>query len=233
MLNRKLSSLFYPNPTGDLGRDRNAKTVQITCFLFALTIGIMAAVDTLLREWELLPILDTAVVSLVVATVMNRAGTSTWAARIAILTILITAVVLVFDARDGFRSNAMLLFPGLLLLSVMLLDRVSYLTAAGLILLSVAVLGVTEKHGLTRAIPGVRTPTSYQSIFFVDLFLLAFATVGSRIVRDTQSNVLDLHASIDRLSSANVELIQVREQLQQSQERVLLRRVNDLFRTKA
>jgi PAS domain S-box-containing protein len=161
-----------------------------------------------------------AVVGLVSAALMNRAGTSAWAARITILAILMTAILLVFEARDGFRSNAMLLFPGLLLLSVMLLDRTSYLTTAGLILLSVAVLGVAEKHGLTRAIPLVRTPTSYLSIFFVDLFLWVFATVGSRIVRDTQSNVFDLHASIERLSSSNQELIQAKEHLLESEERL-------------
>jgi hypothetical protein len=62
MLNRKSSSWFYPKPTGDPGRDRNARTLQITCLLFAFTIGIVAALDTIPGDWEPLPILDLAVV---------------------------------------------------------------------------------------------------------------------------------------------------------------------------
>ena len=146
MLNRKSSSWFYPKPTGDPGRDRNARTLQITCLLFALTIGIMAAVDAIAGEREPLPILD---------------------------------------------------------------------------LLAVAALGVAEKHGLTRAIPRVRTPTSYESIFFVDLVLLVFATVGSRIVRDSQRNIFDLRATIDRLSAANRDFRETAGALRESQQQLV------------
>jgi len=221
MLNRKSSSWFYPEPTGDPGRDRNARTLQITCLLFAFTIGIVAALDTIAGDREPLPILDLAVVGLVVAAVMNRAGTTAWAARAAVLAILLTAILLVFEARDGFRSNAMLVFPGLLLISVMLLDRASYWTTAGIVLLAVAALGVAEKHGLTRAIPRVSTPTSYESIFFVDMVLLVFATVGSRIVRDSQSNIFDLRATIDRLSEANLDFRETAEALRESEQQLV------------
>jgi PAS domain S-box-containing protein len=146
-----------------------------------------------------------AVAGLVAATLINRAGRWEWAARIAILAILFTAILLVFQARDGFRSTAMLVFPMTLLLSVMLLDRSSYMVTAGIVLLAVAALGIAERHGLTRAIPRVRSPTTYETIFFVDLSLLVFALIGSRIARDTQRNVFDLRTSIDRLSAANLE----------------------------
>ena len=221
MLNRKSSSWFYPKPTGDPGRDRNARTLQITCLLFAFTIGIVAALDVILGDWEPLPILDLAVVGLIVAAIMNRAGTTAWAARTAVVAILLTAILLVFEARDGFRSNAMLVFPGLLLISVMLLDRASYWTTAGIVLLAVAALGVAEKYGLTRAIPRVRTPTSYESIFFVELVLLVFATVGSRIVRDLQRNIFDLRATIDRLSAANRDFRETAGALRESEQQLV------------
>jgi hypothetical protein len=210
MSNRKLSSWFYPTPTGDPGRDRNAQTVQFTCLLFALAIGIVAVLDMIAQEPALLPILDMAVVALVAAAVVNRAGKSAWAATTAFLAVLLTAILLVFEARDGFRSHVMLVFPGLLLVSVMLLDRASYLTTAAIVIVAVAALGIAEKCGLTRATPGVRSPTSYESIFYVNLILLVFASIGSRIARDTQRNVFDLRASIDRLSAANLELVQLR-----------------------
>jgi PAS domain S-box-containing protein len=137
---------------------------------------------------------------------MNRAGRSAWAARTGILAVLLTAIVLVFEARDGFRSHAMLVFPGLLLIAVTLLDRASYVITAGIVLSAIAGLGIAERHGLTGATPGVRTSTSRGSIIYVDLTVLVFAVIGSRIARDAQRNVSDLRANINRLSATNRDL---------------------------
>ena len=217
MLDRRLQSWFYPKPTGDVGRDRNARTLQFTCLLSAFAIALVAVLDTIARERIELPILVMAVVALVAAAAMNRAGIPAWAARIAIVALLLTAILLVLDARDGFRSHAMLVFPGLLLISMTLLDRKSYVRTAGIVLSAVAALGIAEKHGLTGAIPGIRTPTSYDSIFFVDLTLAVFAMIGSRIASDAQRNVFDLRASVERLSVANFELTRAAEALRRSE----------------
>ena len=217
MLDRKLQFWFYPEPTGDVGRDRNARTLQFACLLYAFAFALVAVLDAIARERVELPILVMAVVALVAAAAMNRAGMSAWAARIAILAGLLTAILLVLEARDGFRSHAMLVFPGLLLISMTLLDRKSYVTTAGIVLLAVAALGIAERHGLTGAIPGIRTPTSYESIFYVDLTLAVFAMIGSRIVSDAQRNVFDLRASVERLSVANLELTKAAEALRRSE----------------
>ena len=92
------------------------------------------------------------------------------------------------------------------------------MTTAGIVLVTVAVLGIAVKQGITQARPPVRV--SYSSIFFVELRLLVIAVIGSRIARDTQRNVLDLHAGIDRLYAANLELVQIREHLQESERRL-------------
>jgi hypothetical protein len=218
MLDRKLQFWFYPEPTGDVGRDRNARTLQFACLLYAFAFALVAVLDAIARERVELPILVMAVVALVAAAAMNRAGMSAWAARIAILAGLLTAILLVLEARDGFRSHAMLVFPGLLLISMTLLDRKSYMTTAGIVLLAVVALGIAERHGLTGAIPGIRTPTSYDSIFYVDLTLAVFM-IGSRIAGDAQKNVFDLRASIDQLSAANLELTKIAEALRESEER--------------
>ena len=39
MLDRKLQFWFYPEPTGDVGRDRNARTLQFTCLLYAFAFA--------------------------------------------------------------------------------------------------------------------------------------------------------------------------------------------------
>ena len=215
-------SWFYPKPTGDPGRDRNARTVQFACFLLASAVSAIAILDVISGEWSAeTPILICAVPSLGAAMVMSRAGNWEWAARIAFLTVLLTAMLLVFEARDGFRSLAMLVFPGMLLFSVLLLSRTSYMITAGMVLAAVAALGIAERQGLTRAIPHVRSPTTYPSIFFVDLNLLVFAMIGSRIASDARSNVFDLRAAIDRVSKVNLTLEDTAEALRESEQQLV------------
>jgi PAS domain-containing protein len=68
----------------------------------------------------------------------------------------------------------------------------------------------------------VRSSTTYESIFFVDLNLLVFALIGSRIARDAQSNVFDLRATIDRVSKANLTLEETAEALRESEQQLVL-----------
>jgi hypothetical protein len=81
------------------------------------------------------------------------------------------------------------------------------------LLSAVAVLGIAEKHGLTGAVAGIRTPKTYDSIFYIDLTLTVFAVIGRRIASDAQRNVFDLRASIERLSAANLELTETAKAL--------------------
>ena len=150
MLGWKSSAWLYPKQTGNPGRDRNACTVQFACFLLASAVSAVAILDVVSHEPAETPLLVFAVAGLVAAMIMNRAGRWEWAARTAVSTVLLTAMLLVFEARDGFRSLAMLLFPGMLLLSVMLLDRASYMITASIVLVAVAAMGVAERQGLTR-----------------------------------------------------------------------------------
>jgi len=218
MLSWKSASWFYPLATGDPGHDRNARTLQFACFLLASAVSTVVILDVIARELAETPILVFAAAGLFAAMVMNRAGRWEWAARTAFLAVLLTAMLLVFEAHDGFRSLAMLMFPGMLLLSVMLLDRASYVLTAGVVLVAVAGLGVAERQGLTRAVPRVRSSTTYESIFLVDLNLLMFALIGSRIARDAQSNVFDLRATIGQLSEVNLELREISEVLRESEQ---------------
>jgi PAS domain S-box-containing protein len=103
----------------------------------------------------------------------------------------------------------------------MLLDRASYVTTAGIVLLTVAALGIAEKHGVFGAIPPVRTPTNYESIFVADLTLLVFSVVGTRIALDTQRNVFDLRAGIDQLTAANLELQGAEEALRENEQQLV------------
>ena len=125
-----MSSWFYPKPTGDLGRDRNARTLQFTCLLFGFVIALIAVLNTISREAVDLSVLSMSLLGLIAAMVMNHSGRWEGAARLAILAILLAAVMLIVNARDGFRSNAIIVFPGLLLIAVILRDRASYVATA-------------------------------------------------------------------------------------------------------
>src|ERR1700750_664177 len=106
-------SWFYPKPTGDPGRDRNARTVQFACFLLAFVSGVTAILNVIGRDHSVdTPLQIFAVTALAIARVMNRRGNGEWAARTAYLAILLTATLRVFEAHDGFRSLAMEVFPG-------------------------------------------------------------------------------------------------------------------------
>src|SRR5579863_1845343 len=221
MLNRKSSFWFNPKSTGDPGRDRNARTLQFACLLLAFAVGVVVVLNVIQHESEETPVLVCLVAGSIFAAVMNRKGRWTLAAGAAFLAVLLTAFVLVLEARDGFRSHAMLVFPGLLLVSVMFLNRAFYMTTAGIVLLAVAALGIADKHGLTRAIPGVRTPTTYESILDVDLNLLVFAAIGSRIARDAERNVLELHATIERIAETNRELRETTMALRENEQQLV------------
>jgi PAS domain S-box-containing protein len=220
MSGRALFLWFYPRATGDPGGDRNARTLQFTCLLLAIVIGMAVTLDLVSREPISALTVSPALIALFVAAVLNRTAQRAWAGRIVILALLLCAILRVVDASDGFRSHAMLMFPGVLLLSVMLLDRASYLATAGIVILTVTALGIAEKLGLLGAIPPARTPTNYESIFILDLTLLAFSIVGSRIVQDAQRNVADLRVSIGELSAANTELRNTAEALRESEQRL-------------
>jgi len=57
MFDRTSSSWFYPRPTGDPGRDRNARTVQFACFLLASAVSTVAILNVIYREPEEMPLL--------------------------------------------------------------------------------------------------------------------------------------------------------------------------------
>jgi PAS domain S-box-containing protein len=99
----------------------------------------------------------------------------------------------------------------------MMLDRASYVTTAGIVVVAVAALGIAVKHGLTHASPPVRT--TYDSIFYVDLNMLVIAIIGSRIARDAQTNVSDLRASNSRLSADITERKRAEDILKASEEK--------------
>jgi len=114
MLSSNLSSWLYIKPTGDPGYDRNARTVQFACLILVTAVSAVLIMNAIDWDPRPMPLLIFALVSLNVALAMNRTGRWKWAARTTLLVLLVTAMLLVFQARDGLRSQAMLVFPAML-----------------------------------------------------------------------------------------------------------------------
>ena len=208
MWNWKSSLSLYPRPIGDPGRDRNARSLQHACFLGIAALATVGLLTLLSQDHGQLPATALSLLLLAGAAALNRAGKWQWAARMAVATVLLTAILLVVHAQDGFRSHATLLFPGLLLISMVLLDRSSYIMTALAALLSITGLGIADMYGLIGHLPPVRTPTNYSSVTSVDLMVLAIAFIGTLIADDTQRNIVDLRGRTDQLNAANLDLRQ-------------------------
>src|SRR4051794_16231525 len=61
------------------------------------------------RHWPRVaqaPLLVSAIAGFIAAAAMNRAGKSDWAGRTAFVIVLLSAILLVFQAHDGFRSHS-------------------------------------------------------------------------------------------------------------------------------
>jgi PAS domain S-box-containing protein len=113
---------------------------------------------------------------------------------------------MVMGAHDGFRAITMLVFPGLLLIAVMLLPAGDYLVLAGVTLLTVTGLGVAEIYGLVPTVRIARTATDYSTVFYVDLILVVIGLFGGSLSRDARLNLATIRATVAQLAAANREL---------------------------
>jgi hypothetical protein len=100
---------FYPKRTGNPGRDRHARTVQFACLVLAsavCTLGILNVVSADRGEASLLIF---AVVALMGAMAMNRAGRWEWATRIACCDRRIGRPLTSLTGRQDSRHSQLLL----------------------------------------------------------------------------------------------------------------------------
>jgi two-component system cell cycle sensor histidine kinase/response regulator CckA len=196
---------WYPKPTGDPGRDRHAVSIHIGCIVLSIAFALLIARAVWRNGQLLLPDIF-AELAVLGALVLNYVGKWRWATWLGTYGVMFAVALIVTEARDGFRSIAMLAFPGLLLIGVMSLRTRDYMALALATLLTVTGLGVAEIHGLIPVVPIVRTPTDYLTVFFVDMTLAVIAIFGGLLARDARQNLAELRATVDQLDTANREL---------------------------
>ena len=197
---------FYPKWTGDTGTDRSARVLQTNCLVALIIIGFVMMLTIVFGDAEELPVLAFAAMGLLSTLVVNKRGNYRWAARLASIVVLVTASLLVMSAKDGFRSIAMLIFPALLVLSVLLLDWGDYAVFAGLAILAVTALGIGKIQGILPFRTLRRTPTTYLTVILVDFILLSTSIIGGLIARDARRNITDIRRTLDQLTASNGQL---------------------------
>ena len=196
---------WYPRPTGDPGRDRHARSIHFGCMVLSIAFALVL-VQSALRHGELLLPEISAELMVLGALVLNHLGKWVWAARLGTYGVLVATAFMVMGAHDGFRAITMLVFPGLLLIGVMLLPAGDYLVLAGATLLTVTGLGVAEIYGLIPTVLIARTATDYSTVFFVDLILVVIGVFGGSLSRVARLNLATIRATVDQLATANREL---------------------------
>ena len=79
-----LSFWLFPTPTGDVGQDRNARTLQVACYVFAVGFALVAFLNSISGEQVNLPLHLSALLGLVASAIMNKTGSWKWAVRLAV-----------------------------------------------------------------------------------------------------------------------------------------------------
>jgi two-component system, cell cycle sensor histidine kinase and response regulator CckA len=192
--------------TGARSADRHAASLQLGCLALSVALGLLLIHAAGWERSDMVWPLASAELAALGAFTLSYRGERVWAARLAAYGVLLSSVLMVTQAHDGFRSIVMLAFPGVLLIAVMLLDGVDYSVLAAATLLAVTGLGVAEMHGLSPVVPITRTTTDLSTIAIVDLILLVLAFFGQLLTRDARRNLAEIRAAADQLAAANREL---------------------------
>jgi PAS domain S-box-containing protein len=197
---------WRPRSTGDPGGAHHALTIHYGCVALALAFAVVIVrVAAWERGYQLVPLVLGELTALI-ALLLNYFGHWAWALRLATFGALTASALITSGSRDGFRSLAMLCFPALLVIAVMLLRAADYVVLAGATLVTVTCLGVAEIHGWLPWVPIMRSPTDAVSVFMVDLVLVVTAFIGGMVARDARLNLAGIRATVDQLASANREL---------------------------
>ncbi len=191
---------LYPKLTGDSGRDRRASGIHSGCIALSIAFAFLIIRSVGWRHGDSVLPMAVGELAALGALRLNYVGNWIAAVRLVYFGMLFVSTFLVSTAHDGFRSIAMLLFPGVLLIGVMVPKGVDYLFLAFATLLTVTGLGVAEIHGIIPTVPIVRTTTDYWTVFFVDLILLVIAFVGYLLSRNDRLNLVEVRLLAENIS---------------------------------
>jgi len=134
----------------------------------------------------------------------NRRGAIEQATRIICFSELACGLVLICKFGIGFRDEAMLLFPLMLVTAAVLLDWRSYLRFAGLVVVSVSAAGFI--------VTGMRHNTRVHTVVDVVNILLITAVATGLLARDLKRSLGRSRAAERDVKALSIRLIEAQEQ---------------------
>ena len=175
ILNHSLVKLrAWVSPAGFAGEER----ARASRTLFFLLLGLMAmAAFSLVQAWAhrwmgTARTYGVEELCLIAAFWLNRRGEVEWATRIICFSELACGLFLISYFGAGFSDEEMLLFPLVLVTAAVLLDWRSYLTFAGLVVVSVA------SAGSILAVNGAKGTTYNRVANVVNILFITVVAVG-------------------------------------------------------
>jgi hypothetical protein len=139
--------------------EKSAAALTICILLLGLiAMGTVSLVDEWIHGWKGAAItLGVENLFLLAALWFNGHGEVEWATRITCFSELVCGLVLICKFGAGFRDEALLLFPLILVTAAVLLDWHSYLYFGSLVIISIACAGFIWPVPSTRSPIGSST----------------------------------------------------------------------------
>jgi signal transduction histidine kinase len=136
---------------------------------------------------------------------LNRRGAVEWATRIVCFSELACGLFVISRFGVGFSDEELLLFPLILVTAAVLLDWPSYLTFAGLVILSVALTG------WILAANGAKGTTYNRVANVLNILFITAAAVGL-LARNLKRSVFEAREAEQNIKALSGRLINAQEQ---------------------
>jgi two-component system, cell cycle sensor histidine kinase and response regulator CckA len=194
------NSTHSPTP-GDQPEVAHSLQFLYLATLIALVVSLALTKNPLERG-----LLAIAFTGVGLALVCNWRGFVNWGARLAVSSVLLTASLLSYTARDGFRSIAILIFPVSLVVAALLLEGSWYLGFTALALAIVGALGGRELYAVSHGAVIVRSQTTTVTVLQVECILMVTAAAAGILGRSLRRSLRRNRDTIVQLDGANQEL---------------------------
>jgi PAS domain S-box-containing protein len=180
----KFIEMFLPPRGLDEEKNRLNRIVHAICFSIAFLIFIPIYTNVGANKWNSVYILILEEVFLWFTLWLNYRGNLKWAIRLMMVSIFIMATLLVIFAGDGSHGISLLIYPAIIVVAGLLLNRRSFIIYTIIIILSITLIMIAEVKGLiiTRlsAFVSIRNTVEMIIILGVTAFVVAFLTENLR-----------------------------------------------------
>jgi signal transduction histidine kinase len=188
----------------DEEKTRSARTLYVLS-VSLMAMGTVSLVQAWARRWTgAACTLGVENLCLIAALWCNRQGEIEWATKIICFSELACGLLLTSRFGAGFKDEGMLLFPLILVSAAVLLDWRSYITFAGMVVVSVASAGFILAAAGTHA--------NYHTVVNTVNILVITAVVAGLLARNLKRRVLQSRQAEQEIKALSERLINAQEE---------------------